>query len=183
MNNWIEIFRAGEYPQGIITEEDLDAVVKDYKPEIHEAPMVVGHPELNKPAFGWVEFLKRDGKILLAKFKDVVPAFADIVKQGLFKKRSASFIMPYASPTGRWYLRHVGFLGAAPPEIKGLKDVRFTANRYTIDVEFTQEESFEKLVEKYQAEKKLSIGRAISFAAKEHPEAHAEYIQRVNQKS
>jgi hypothetical protein len=180
MNSWIEIFRTGVYPEGTFTKEDLDVIARDYRPQVHEAPVVVGHPEHNKPAFGWVEALRREGNILLAKFKDVIPEFADMVRRGLFKKRSASFYMPYLSPTGHWYLRHVGFLGAAPPIVKGLQDIRFVDSRYNVDIKFAQQSAFERLVEKYQAEKGLSRGRAISFAAKHHPEAHAEYLQRVN---
>ena len=133
----IEVFRAGEYPQAAITEADLDDVVKDYNSAVHEAPVVVGHPEHNMPAFGWVASLKREGGVLLATLKDVVPEFADAVKRGLFKKRSASFLWPHNSPTGRWYLNHIGFLGAAKPQIKGLKDITFADARQRVDFEFT----------------------------------------------
>jgi hypothetical protein len=119
---WIEIFRAGDYPQGKFSPEDLDQIVAAYNPALHEAPLVVGHPADNKPAYGWVAELKREGPTLLARAKDVVPAFEEMVKAGLFKKRSASFYRNYPE-AGKLYLRHVGFLGAQPPEVKGLKDV------------------------------------------------------------
>ncbi len=136
----IEVFRAGEYPQATITERDLDDVVKDYSPEIHEAPVVIGHPEHNHPAFGWVEKLRRQGKTLLVKINNVVPEFAELVKQGLLKKRSASFLRPHRSPTGRWYLGHVGFLGAKSPEVKGLKDIAFADEKDRVEITFEQEE-------------------------------------------
>ena len=52
-----------------------------------------------------------------------------MVQAGRFKKRSASFYPPQApnNPTpGKWYLRHVAFLGAQPPAVAGLKDIQFS---------------------------------------------------------
>ena len=125
-DDWIEIFRGGKQIDANGVEHDGDALIDQaiatFDPQTHEPPLTVGHPKDNAPAFGWVEGLKkavRDGKaVLLAKFKQVVPEFASAVEQGLFKKRSASFY-----PDGR--LRHVGFLGAAPPAVKGLADLSF----------------------------------------------------------
>lgn len=120
--DWIEIFRGGKQIDSHGKEHDGDAIIdlaiKNFDAKTHEPPLVVGHPETNAPAFGWVQALKKSGNRLLAKFQDVVPEFEAIAKQGLFKKRSASFY-----PDGR--LRHVGFLGAAPPAVKGLADLKF----------------------------------------------------------
>lgn len=123
-DDWIEIFRGGRQTDSQGREHDGDEVIDkalaSFNVKEHEPPLTVGHPQENSPAFGWVEGLKaivRDGaKVLMAKFRQVAPDFEDLVKQGLFKKRSASFY-----PDGR--LRHVGFLGAAPPAVKGLADM------------------------------------------------------------
>mgnify|MGYP001568301260 FL=1 len=120
---WIPIFRTGTHTdsQGnekTWTEGDLDVIVSKYKPAEHEAPEVIGHPEHNAPAWGWVEGLKREGQTLFAKMKNRVPEFVDMVRKGLFKKRSISL---YPDMT----LRHVGWLGAMPPAVKGLPDVAF----------------------------------------------------------
>jgi len=125
-DNWIEIFRGGRQTDSDGDTHDGDALINSavaaYDPKFHEPPIVVGHPKDNAPAFGWVSGLKKEVKdgtsVLLAKFKNVVPEFADLVKKGLYKKRSASFY-----PDGR--LRHVGFLGAAAPAVKGLSDIGF----------------------------------------------------------
>ncbi|OIO04834.1 MAG: hypothetical protein AUJ49_02085, partial [Desulfovibrionaceae bacterium CG1_02_65_16] len=56
-----------------------------------------------------------------------------------FKKISASFYLPDspANPApGVFYLRHVGFLGAAAPAVKGLKPVAFAAGEEGV-VEFS----------------------------------------------
>jgi hypothetical protein len=99
------------------TSADLDRMVSAYDPAHHEAPIVIGHPKDNSPAFGWIRGLKReDGTIYAAA--DLLPEFDEMVKKGLFKKRSISV---YEDGT----LRHIGFLGAKPPAIKGLPDIRF----------------------------------------------------------
>jgi len=121
-DNWIEIFRGGKQIDSNGREHDGDAIIeraiKKFDSATHEPPLVVGHPQSNDPAFGWVQGLKKSGDRLLAKFRNVVPEFEALAKQGLYKKRSASFY-----PDGR--LRHVGFLGAAPPAVKGLADLKF----------------------------------------------------------
>ncbi len=121
---WIEIFKTGEHTdsQGRTrkwTEKELDEIVSKYNTQKeHTAPIVIGHPKDNAPAYGWVESLKREGSKLLAKIKDVAEEFKDWVNKGLYKKRSIS-LYP------NLLLRHVGFLGAQPPAIKGLKDFKF----------------------------------------------------------
>lgn len=133
MTKPITIFRSGRHVDAIGLEAafsvaDLTAIAEGYDPAIHEAPLVVGHPQTDGPAFGWVGSLTTDGTHLLAHPQQVDPGFAEMVASGRFKKISASFYTP-ASPRnpkpGQYYLRHVGFLGAQPPAIKGLPDARF----------------------------------------------------------
>ncbi len=133
---WFEIFKAGQHTDSsgverTYTENDLDSIVSKYNPENHEAPLVIGHPKSNLPAYGWVDKIKRVGDRILAFPKQVVPEFEEMVEKGLFKKRSVSFY-----PDGS--LRHIGFLGAMPPAIKGLKDVEFNADENEILIEFSE---------------------------------------------
>ncbi|MEW5802693.1 MAG: hypothetical protein AB1847_11395 [bacterium] len=130
-DDWVPIFAGGKQidSRGLAHDGDemIDKAIEQFDPEYHEPPLTVGHPQDNSPAFGWVSALRKvtqklkDGSkinVLMAKFKDVVPEFAQAVRQGLYKKRSASFY-----PDGR--LRHVGFLGGMPPAVKGLTDLKF----------------------------------------------------------
>lgn len=110
------------------TLADLAACAAAYDPAVHEAPMVIGHPKADAPAYGWVASLSTSGGDLLAEPTQVDPQFAELVDAGRYKKISASFYLP-DSPSnpkpGTLYLRHVGFLGAQPPSIKGLRQVAF----------------------------------------------------------
>jgi hypothetical protein len=131
----IEIFRAGVRTDDAgnthtITEAMLAQTVAAYDPALHEAPHTVGHPKHNMPAYGWVERLAANGGVLqVESSKQVEPQFAEMVADGRVKKRSSSFYHPKdpANPVpGVWYLRHVAWLGAQPPAVKGLKDVAFS---------------------------------------------------------
>lgn len=122
-DQWIEISRTGVF-------RDAKGISRDLKPELFagvisnfksgHAPIVVGHPENDSaPAYGWVTDLRLKGDRLEARFADTDENFEKLVEEGRFKKRSASF---YLDPPS---LRHVGFLGAQPPAIKGLRDIQF----------------------------------------------------------
>lgn len=129
----IEIFRAGTHTamQGVtldFSEDKLAAACAAYDPALHEAPLVVGHPTATAPAYGWVKGMGMDGTSVVADCDQVNPDFAELVRAGTFKKVSASWYGPThpANPKpGIYYLRHVGFLGAQPPAIKGLRAVDF----------------------------------------------------------
>lgn len=129
----IHIFRPGRHTamQGRTLEfsdADLAATANAYDPALHEAPLVIGHPAANAPAFGWVAGLRADADGLFATPRQLEPAFAEAVEQGRYKKVSASFYLPespHNPKPGVFYLRHVGFLGAQPPAVKGLAPVQF----------------------------------------------------------
>lgn len=121
------------------SEDALKAAVSAYDPAISRAPIVIGHPKENAPAFGWIGALSfaEDGNVLAAAETDSLNAdFVEMVKTKKFRHRSASWYLPDspANPKpGTLYLRHVGFLGAQPPAIKGLKDVSFSEDEGVVE--------------------------------------------------
>ena len=123
---WFEIFRAGDYSKagkGTITPDDLKRVASNYDPTYHEAPETLGHRSDDQPAYGWIDALMLDGDKLLARERQVDPKFDEARKAGKFKKRSAAF---YTNEDGQVTgLRHLAWLGAGIPEVKGLEDVAF----------------------------------------------------------
>ena len=129
-----EIFRAGKRTDnnGVahnIPPEVVAEVAAGYQPELHEAPIVIGHPKTDDPAWGWVKSLRAEDGVLSAEFADMDDDFAAAVKKRRYAKVSASFYPPQhpANPKpGSWYLRHVGFLGATPPAVKGLAAISFS---------------------------------------------------------
>jgi len=145
----IEIFKPGKHTamsgdQVEFSEGRLQEAAKAYDPALHEAPIVVGHPRTDQPAYGWVESLAFAEGSLQAKPRQVDERFAELIRQGRFKKVSASFYRPdsKANPKpGVYYLRHVGFLGAQPPAVKGLRQVEFSeADEDVVELEFGETE-------------------------------------------
>lgn len=137
----IHFFRAGVHTdlngkEVSFCGADLETVTHNYNPATHEAPLVVGHPAINGPAYGWVKSVEARPDGLYAVPSDVQPEFAELVRSGAYKKVSGSFYVPGAknnpSPGG-YYLRHIGFLGAAAPAVKGLKPVSFSADTDALD--------------------------------------------------
>jgi len=134
----VEIFRSGKHTDDagnvhVFEPAVIDEIAASYNPALRQAPLVVGHPAANLPAYGWVaRAAAKDGelgRVLTMDSRDVEPAFAEMVRDQRFPKRSASFYPPAhpSNPTpGKWYLRHVGFLGAQPPAVAGLKDIQFS---------------------------------------------------------
>lgn len=115
-------------------------LASSYDPSLSEAPFVIGHPSLTAPAYGWAKrFEVRDG-LVYAEPKQVNPVFAEAFNAGSYKKRSLSIYLPDTPGNpkpGHYYARHVGFLGAVPPAIKGLPDVQFSeANGDNAPLEF-----------------------------------------------
>ena len=131
-----EIFKTGSHTsdKGIQKEyslDDLNFIAQSYKPDEDEAPIVIGHPLDNSPAYGWVSSLEvtEDGKLVAdAPDEKLHPDFLSAVQEGRYKKRSISL-----TPDGK--LRHIGFLGGAAPAIKGLADIQFSQPSSTI-IEF-----------------------------------------------
>lgn len=122
-DQWLEIFRAGEYPQGKFTISDLDEIADGYSPTIFEAPVTKDH-EQTGPAHGWVSEVKRDGISLFARIKQASIDLASWVKNGAYKKRSIELYNDFQG-TGKKYLKALSFLGATAEQVKGMKQVEF----------------------------------------------------------
>lgn len=135
------IFKVGNHTsmQGVTlnySQDMLSKCVAAYSPQTHEAPLVIGHPKHDDPAMGWVDHLELDQDgYLLAHPKQLDADFAENVNAGKHNKVSASFYLPDSpnNPTpGSLYLRHVGFLGAQVPAVKGLGTVQFAEDEQGI---------------------------------------------------
>ncbi|MFB2554028.1 hypothetical protein [Ensifer soli] len=130
----IHLTRAGRHTsnQGAavtFSDTDLRAIAAAYDPRTHEAPIVVGHPKTDAPAYGWVKKLEARPDGLYALPRQGNPEFSEIVRSGAYKKVSPAFYPPSSKSNpkpGRYYLRHVGFLGAEPPAVKGLNAIQFS---------------------------------------------------------
>lgn len=137
MTRTINIFRTGSFTamQGrtlSYSERDLDAMAAAYnsaaKGGRYSAPLCIGHPASNKPAYGHVNALtSRKGRLYATVTPD--SSLFSLVRGKNYKKVSAAFYPPghkNNSTPGAWLLRHIGFLGAMPPAVKGLEALTFS---------------------------------------------------------
>ncbi len=166
----IQIFKPGKHVAASgdpfnISESDVAATVAAYNPALHEAPVVVGHPRHDLPAYGWIKSLAFADGALAAETQQVDPAFAELVDAGRYKKISASFYHP-DSPSnpvpGVYYLRHVGFLGAQPPAVKGLRNPEFNeADERIVSFDFSEQGyAWSTLAGMFRALREYVIGQA-----------------------
>lgn len=105
-------------------ESDLDQICRNYRFQ-NPAPLVIGHPELDSPAFGSVEeIFHKNGSLYAVAVCG--RTLLSLVKSGRFKNRSAKFAKAPSLPG--LSLRHIGFLGAAAPAVRGLSPLSFSSN-------------------------------------------------------
>ena len=128
LDGWIDICRAGNWRdmQGHdvrLDEDRLDRIVAAHA-AADPAPVVIGHPETDAPAFAWIDGLRRAGDRLQATFRDIAPAFREAVEAGRYSGRSIALQGDM--------LRHVGFLGGRAPAVPGLAPTRFAAAPETV---------------------------------------------------
>lgn len=135
----IPFFRAGEHTDNsgnthTITEEDLRAVVANYDPALYSTPLVVGHPEEDDPKYGTVTAIEYDEETseLVAIAEATNEQFADAVNAGQYGTDGSISVAWYPPNSahnplkdGSLYPRHIGFLGAIPPALKGLSPLQF----------------------------------------------------------
>ncbi len=138
---FFEVFKAGEYPQGKFTAEQIAELAKNYDPKFCEAPITLDH-EQSGPAYGWVKTLKAEGETLKASFKDVAEDLKSFVNDGKYKKISVEI---YRNLEGKQpYLKAVSFLGAGIPQVKGMESVEFKegdSDVYTFEVQTEDDDS------------------------------------------
>lgn len=134
----IKIFRAGRHTA-------MDGRAFDYPVQALEfccsaynalntptprAPLVLGHPEVNWPTYGTVKRLSVLDGAMYAE-AEMSPELVQLVAHGHYKNVSASFdgvTHKLGGAVEFMALRHVGFLGAMPPAIKGLGPVTVDGN-------------------------------------------------------
>ena len=110
------------------SKQDLEYIAAGYSKTRLRAPLVLGHPPDNIPDFGEVNALFVTGDALYAE-ATVNDALIEMVRTGRYKYVSPSLITPSAPDNktpGVYYLRHVGFLGAHPPAVKGMAAPSFS---------------------------------------------------------
>ncbi len=133
----VEVLRVGRFRDLHGREITIDAALlrelaDSYDPTLYQAPVVIGHPQHNSPAFGPLSDPRATPTTLEVALTDLDPDFVAAHRAKRYPQRSLSF-WPAHHPDnplpdqGRAYLRHLGFLGGVAPAVKGLRGADLAA--------------------------------------------------------
>ena len=138
---WVEAFKVGTHtdsdgnqhkwePKHLdIIAQQYNSRVSDGNPEHKQAPVVLGHPKDDSPAYGWIDKVKVKGDRLMAHLDQLNKDFVAALKSGAYKFRSIS-LYPDLN------IRHLGFLGGVQPAVAGLAPYKFADATQAITFEF-----------------------------------------------
>lgn len=125
------------------TLEDLKQLSSTYDPNLHEAPVILGHDsdedwsklmsrDDSEPSYGWVKRLYVQGKDLYCDI-DASDELVEFIDEKKYKKRSLGYYGRNSKTNpkpGELYVRHLAMLGASPPAIKGLnKEIKLAEEK------------------------------------------------------
>lgn len=128
-----EIFASGTWNGLDFNDDDLDKIVQSF--EFFElsgsVPLKLGHNDKQditdgQPALGWVDRIWRDGRKLMADFRDVPKVVHDAIRTGLYKHVSVELLRDVTAGTRTvpLVLDAVALLGADLPAVGTLKDLQ-----------------------------------------------------------
>ena len=140
LDGWIDVFRTGRHTDMAgntreWTKADIDSIVGHYAAQ-DPSPCVIGHPEVEDPAYGFVDKVRRSGEFLQVKLRDMMPAFAQAILDKRYPNRSVSL---RRHPEGGFMLKHLGWLGAFKPAVEGLRAATFAGDGPEQVFEFANE--------------------------------------------
>lgn len=181
----VEVFRPGTFKamngqEYAFSEADVAGMVANYDSKSAPAPVVVGHPKHDDPAFGWADsFEINEAGTLVADLTDLAPEFVSAVEEGRYRKVSMKFFAPDASNNpkpGTYYPRHIGFLGGAAPAVSGLATVQFAeaTDDEMIEIAFV-EPAMEDVATLFRRMREFIIEK---FSREEADQAVPEYLIR-----
>lgn len=126
-DDWVELFSVGPKTDSngnskVWTDDELAEMAANFDPN-DAFPIVIGHPKMDSPAWGWGQALKHEAGKLFARFEKLAPKFIEWGQAGHIRNRSVKIVK---GPKG-YRIAHVGFLGAAPPAVEGMEAIQFSA--------------------------------------------------------
>jgi uncharacterized protein YdcH (DUF465 family) len=160
---WVDAFKVGKHTDSAgntreWTGDDLQKIATTYnETKDRKAPVVLGHPTSDAPAYGLVDCVRVVGDKLQAKLTELNDGFVGALKAGAYKMRSIS-LYPNMN------VRHLGFLGAMQPAVPGLAPFKFAENDDATTYDFEQEEG--EMAQEFTQDEVKSLKRENSFFKK-----------------
>lgn len=159
--SWDKIAKTGTYTDMhgntyTFTNDDFKEIAENYKSASEKAPIVIGHPKTDSPAFGWVKDLRANGNYLEAEYEQVSDDIKKAVSDGSYKYKSISLYSNLKK------LKHVGLLGATPPAISGLGEISFSKENENIILYFSENTGDNTMDEKLLLEKVSELEKELA---------------------
>lgn len=167
----LRFFKAGKHTDasGTVYEYSDDTVagmIDNYNNRLLEnkdlAPVVLGHPQNDSPAMGWVDKLDRVGDWVYATVRDASQKLIDAVKDNQYKYLSASI-------RSNNTLKHIGLVPVAAIKGTGIEFSETSETVITIEfnegVNMTEKEMADKIAQ-LEAELKARDAKIADFAEK-----------------
>ncbi len=166
----VEIMEIGKWKGLDWTKEDFDEAIKNHKTGLVEGYITLDHnPKatdegkraIAMSGFGYIKNLYMKGKKLLADFKQVPKAFAELVEAGALKKRSVEWWRRgYKHADGNRYnnvLQSITFFGAnGVPAVNTLADIK---KFYKLEpMELQSDQDGEKIIIDFKNEEDINVG-------------------------
>lgn len=155
----VEVLQSGTWNNINVTEKDLDEMVNNFNNGVIEPYLNLDHDDkftdnvkkaLSVVSLGFVSQLRREGKKLIANFKEVPRKVAELIDSGMLKKRSVEFFKKGFRLNGKVYnnvLKAVSFFGADIPAVNSLSndfDVLLKSKEHAIS--FQDDNASEKII-------------------------------------
>lgn len=129
----VEIFAVGRWNGLSFTKKDLQDIATNYSALLNEVkiPLKLGHNKEQKitdgvPALGWVTNVYVEGDKLKADFENVPSIMMNAINENLYRSVSIELLKGATFNKKRysWVLRAVAILGATPPAVNVLDDLK-----------------------------------------------------------
>ena len=145
----IRAFRAGQQTDSLgkpytFSRADLVAMANAYNASDQEAPLTLGHPTYDAPAYGWIKHAEANGDYLDLEVEPTAAA-EELVRSEEYKYCSLAIWPPGhdSNPTPETIgIRHLGMLGGAAPAVPNLPRVTFAAEEGAVRFDIAEDVRF-----------------------------------------
>jgi len=115
-----------------ITSKNLDEIIENFAVDNYKPPVVIGHPDDDAPAMGFVTGVKRMGGRVIGTLS-IIPEFAELLKREIYK-----YISPAIWIEGAYRLKHVAFVPS--PAMKELDPNALNATERRVVFQFSEDD-------------------------------------------
>ena len=116
-------------PMSFARSDALD-LVASYDFAADPAPIIIGTPKMDDPAFGWVSGLSIAAGKIVATIENLSSKLAEAIREGAFKGVSMDAYPPthpHNPKPGRWYLKHISYRDG--PSIESIRGIATQPHR------------------------------------------------------